>query len=75
MIKTIFQSVPMMEIDLAGPDGNAQKLLAYAKKLSYTLGLSEQETEDVLKEMTIGDYEHLIRVFESNFGEFVIMYR
>lgn len=75
MIKTLSEKVPIIEIDLKGHDGNAPVLLAYAKKLAYTLGLSDEEANDVVNEMRAGDYEHLIRVFEQNFGEFVIMYR
>jgi hypothetical protein len=75
MIKTISEKVPVIEIDLNGPEGNIHILLAYARKLGYTLGLAEEEVKDVLNEMQSGDYEHLVRVFEEHFGNFVIMYR
>lgn len=60
------------ELDLNGPDGNAYMLLGYAKKLADELGLSWNEPRD---EMTSGDYEHLVSVFDENFGEFVTLYR
>lgn len=75
MIKTISETVPVIEIDLKGPEGNARVLLAYARKLGYTLGLSEEEVKDVLNEMQSRDYEHLVHVFEEHFGNLVIMYR
>jgi len=75
MIKTISEKVPLIEIDLKGPEGSAQVLLAYAQKIGYTLGLTEEEVKDVLSEMRSRDYEHLIRVFEEHFGSYVIMYR
>ena len=75
MIKSITQKNPLIEIDLTGADGNAYALLAYAKRIGYLLGLSEEEIKAVMKEMQCGDHEKLITVFEENFGEFVIMYR
>ena len=59
-------------IDLTGPEGNAFYLLGTAKKLAKQLGLDSNE---ILKEMQLGDYEHLIEVFDSYFGEFVILER
>ena len=75
MIKTISETAPVIEIDLKGPEGNSNMLLAYARKLGYTLGLTEEEVKDVVNEMQCGDYEHLVRVFEEHFGNSVIMYR
>ena len=75
MIKTISETAPVIEIDLKGPEGNTHILLAYARKLGYTLGLTEEEVKDVLNEMQASDYEHLIQVFEEHFGTSVIMYR
>jgi len=59
-------------IDLTGPDGNAFALLATAKNLSKQLGYSFQEVQD---KMTSGDYENLIEVFDSYFGDYVILER
>lgn len=75
MIKPVALKNPLIEIDLTGADGNAYALLAYAKRLAYQIGLSEEEEKELLREMRAGDYENLIRVFEENFGEFVILYR
>jgi len=75
MIKSITEKNPLIEIDLTGADGNAFALLAHAKRIGYLMGLSEEEVEAVLKEMRSGDYENLIKVFEENFGDFVVLYR
>lgn len=61
-----------IEIDLSGPDGNANVLLAAAKRFCRDLGI---EAEPILQEMRNGDYEHLIEVFEREFGAFVTLYR
>ena len=62
----------MITIDLSGPQGNAFFLLGTATKLARQLDLNEYE---VLNEMKSGDYENLLRVFDSYFGDFVILYR
>ena len=59
-------------IDLTGPDGNAFALMGYAKDLARQLELDETT---IIKEMMGGDYEHLIQIFENNFGEYVILER
>jgi len=59
-------------IDLTGPDGNAFALLAYAKRFAQQLNLDFSKIQD---EMTSGDYENLIQVFDDYFGEIVILER
>ena len=61
-----------IEIDLTGPDGNAFALMGYAKNFSRQLGLDFKEIQT---EMTSGDYENLLEVFEKHFGSFVTLYR
>lgn len=61
-----------IKIDLTGPDGNAFCLLGNAKRLCKQLG----KDYDVIKEdMTSSDYEHLIEVFDREFGAYVDLYR
>lgn len=60
------------QIDLTGPDGNAFALMAYAKRWSDQLGLDYTEIQ---RDMTSGDYEHLLSVLEQHFGDYVIFYR
>jgi hypothetical protein len=59
-------------LDLTGPDGNAFVLLGYAKSYAKQLDLSFDKIKD---EMTSGDYENLIQVFDKYFGSFVILER
>jgi hypothetical protein len=61
-----------IEIDITGPQGNAYFLLGTAKNLAKKLGLNGNE---ITKEMMSGDYEHLLEVFDENFGMFVTLYR
>ena len=62
---------PIM-IDLTGPDGNAFALLGQAKKYARQL---DMDFNLIQKEMTSGDYEHLLNTFDKYFGGFVTLYR
>ena len=62
-------------IDLTGPQGNAFYLLGVAKDFCKQLGMSEYNTKELLEDMKSGDYEHLIQVFDDNFGSIVILER
>jgi hypothetical protein len=59
-------------IDLTGPDGNAFSLMANAQNLAKQLGFNGKEIVD---EMTTGDYENLISVFDKYFGDYIILER
>ena len=59
-------------IDLTGPQGNAFYLLGVARKFAHQL---ELDSDEIANEMTSGDYEHLIEVFDKYFGDFVILER
>ena len=61
-------------IDLAGPDGNAFALMAYARRFATQLGWKDRG-EALINEMMSGDYENLLQVFDNAFGEFVILER
>ena len=69
--KDLSSKNPMI-IDLTGPDGNAFALLGYAKNFSKQLSL---DWDSIRKEMTKGDYENLLQVFDNYFGTFVILER
>jgi hypothetical protein len=60
------------EIDLTGPDGNAYALMGYTKRFAKQL---DRDADAIIAEMTSGDYENLLEVFEREFGEFVTLYR
>jgi hypothetical protein len=59
-------------IDLTGPQGNAFYLLGTARDLAVQLDL---DWNYIHEEMTSGDYENLIQVFDHYFGDFVILER
>jgi len=61
-----------MIIDLTGPDGNAFALLGFAKNFSKQLNLN---WDVIREEMTKGNYEELLKVFDRYFGSFVILER
>lgn len=60
------------EIDISGPAGNACCLLGQAKRLSVEL---RKNWDDISDEMTSGDYENLIQVFDNHFGDYVDLVR
>jgi hypothetical protein len=69
-----------IELDLTGPEGNAFVLLGWAQKTGRMIkedlmilhGVTPQE---VLDEMTSGDYENLVETFDKYFGNYFILYR
>lgn len=61
-----------IEIDLSGPQGNAFFLLGTAQRYAKQL---ELDWDEVQKEMTAGDYDHLVETFDNYFGSFVTLYR
>ena len=64
-----------IEIDLTGPEGNAFVLLGYAKRYAKQLGKNGVEAEAIVNEMTSGNYENLLDVFDREFGDYVTLYR
>ena len=59
-------------IDLSGPQGSAYCLLENAEQLCKKL---QMEFEPIESEMTSGDYENLIQVFDKHFGYYVDLQR
>jgi len=59
------ESVDKYVIDLTGPDGNAYVLINQANRWGKQLGYNLEEMND---ELTSGDYENLIQVFDKYFG-------
>ena len=59
-------------IDLTGPEGNAFSLMARATSFAKQLGF---DGASIVEEMTTGDYENLISVFDKYFGDYVILER
>lgn len=70
MIRKKQQRNGPLVIDLTGPDGNAFALMGVASRLAKQLDI-----ESPTAEMMSGDYEHLLEVFDKNFGDYVILER
>ena len=65
-----------MIIDLDGPDGNAYNLIGVANNLmrrGFGRNALGRDISEVLNEMTSGDYNNLVRVFDKYFGDMVIL--
>ena len=76
MIREKQQNTGPLVIDLTGPDGNAFVLMGYAKRLAKQLYPKELGFEkQIIDDMTSGDYEHLLEVFDKHFGDYVILER
>ena len=71
IIKKEQHSAPLA-IDLTGPEGNAYTLLGYAIRWCKQLG---RDWVAITNEMTSKDYEHLVEVFDREFGNFVTLLR
>lgn len=61
-----------IKIDLTGPDGNAFVLMSYTRAFCKQLKMKH---EPIIEEMMNGGYDHLLEVFDREFGDFVILYR
>ena len=71
MIRTK-QAPKEIVIDLTGPDGNAFALMGMVSGFARQLG---KDGKAIVEEMKMGDYEHLLSVFDREFGHFVILER
>ena len=63
---------PEIIIDLTGPDGNAFTLMGMAVNFARQL---DKDGKAIREEMMAGDYEHLLSVFDREFGDYVILER
>jgi len=71
-IKSIKTKKSGIEIDLTGSQGNAFYLLCTARTLAKQLN---KNANSIIDEMKSGDYEHLLKVFDREFGSYVTLYR
>ena len=62
-------------VDLTGPDGNAFALIGLANKLAKQFEYQPDARGQLTTDMMSGDYEHLLEVFDKNFGDYVILER
>lgn len=70
MIRNKIENSGPIVIDLTGPEGNAYCLMGYARKFANQLGL---DASAITTEMMAGNYDNLLEVFDSYFGDFVIL--
>ena len=63
----LFRSVV---VDVRGPDGNAFALMGLAQRLAEQLKI---DADPIITDMRSGDYDNLLRVFESKFGAVVTL--
>ncbi len=72
MIRTKEDVIPSeIVIDLDGPDGNAFALIGAAVRFAKQLCYEKVEIEKLKREMMSGDYDNLVEVFKTNFGQLV----
>ena len=60
-------------IDISGPDGNAFVLMGYAKNYLRQLDYDKDEVSKIMDEMTNGNYENLLDVFEKYLGDYITL--
>lgn len=59
-----------LTIDLKGPEGNAFALMGHAKSLAKELG---KDPKAIVNDMMYSDYDHLLDVFEREFGSIITL--
>ena len=64
-----------IEIDLAGPQGNAYALFAIARTLGRQLGYSGHKIKCIIDEMKLTSYEGLLYTFDREFGHIVTLWK
>jgi|TARA_B100000424_G_C22793982_1_gene426271 spore maturation protein SpmB len=75
MIRAKQEHTGPIVVDLTGPDGNAFALIGLATRLAKQLGIDSHTINVIKTKMMSGDYEHLLKVFDKYFGDFVILER
>jgi hypothetical protein len=63
------------EINISGPAGNAFALMGAARDLGRQIGMEREDIDALISEMMEGDYEHLLEVFDREFGTVVDLVR
>ena len=55
-----------IHFDLTSVDGNAFVLLGGFKRAARVQGADQREVDEVIKEATSGDYDHLVQTLMAN---------
>lgn len=64
-----------IEIDLAGPEGNAFYLLGLVDTLGKQLNIPLKIRRDIKQLMMSGSYDELLKTFDIWFGDYVVLYK
>jgi hypothetical protein len=64
-----------VKIHLKSPQGNAFYLIGTAQSYAKQLGCTPEQTKAIINDMQSSDYDHLIDVFEREFGDYVDLIR
>ena len=59
-----------IQIDLAGPEGDAFYLMGLAKKLSRSVAMTDNELDAIIEKMRAKDYNHLLDTLVESFPGF-----
>ena len=59
-----------VQIDLAGPEGNAFALIGTARALAMGIAMTDDEIDAIVKEMRAKDYNHLLNTLVESFPGF-----
>jgi hypothetical protein len=59
-----------VHVDIAGPQGTAIELLGQAALWMTQMNKTPQQMGEVIKDMTSGNYETMVQVFDREFGHF-----
>jgi hypothetical protein len=61
-------------IDLDGPDGNANMLIQLADSTAHQLDYNQDERKKLKEDMMSSDYVHLVLTFNEHFGHYFTLY-
>tara|TARA_R100000278_G_C5448882_1_gene156564 strand:+ start:101 stop:373 length:273 start_codon:yes stop_codon:yes gene_type:complete len=62
------------DIDLDGPDGNANMMIQLADSTAHQLDYNKDERKKLKDDMTSSDYTHLVLTFDEHFGHYFTLY-
>tara|TARA_B100000900_G_scaffold52719_1_gene39028 strand:+ start:186 stop:335 length:150 start_codon:yes stop_codon:yes gene_type:complete len=49
--------------------------MGHAMNFGKQLGLSKLTIDEIIEEMKLSDYEHLVQTFDKYFGDYVVLER
>ena len=62
------------DIDLDGPDGNANMLIGLADSTAHQLDYNKDERKKLRDDLTSDNYIHLVLTFDRHFGDYFTIY-